>query len=255
MKPEGDGWWFEAPCGLCSGARWFRRGNFPLGHPDFGQMDACPRCTAVSPEQQLAERVRRGFAAAGFSGVPARTLSDFLPERQPNIDGKKLAVDAKRCVMAWAHGSGPEFLVLVGPSGVGKTHLEEGGVTELVMRGEACRYVIWEDFAHGVQDNLDRVHEFLGTLRDTPWLLIDDVGAAYESQREYLRGRLHEILGHRFQWAKPTMLAGNLAPGEGEDVDSYWRRVFGERFASRMTDRTKVKTVSLWACKDLRRTL
>lgn len=249
------GYWMEVNCGTCRDVLWFRRGDFPIGHPDFGKMDRCPDCADFTPAQLKARGITAGMSEAGFVGRDAKSLLTFDPQKQPFGDARQAATEAKRSVQTWAARSGPEFLVLVGKPGVGKSHLGEGAIGQVVANQQTARYVIWEDFAHHAKDNLESFHDYLGQLRNTEWLVIDDVGQAYESARAYLSATLHEIVGHRFHWNKRTLVAGNLAPDQGQNRQMYWGQVLGDRFASRVTDKSRVKIISLWACADLRATL
>jgi DNA replication protein DnaC len=144
-------------------------------------------------------------------------------------------------------------LIVTGTTGSGKTHLMQGAAASVIERGESPVFVIWADFVFGLRQKIDASHEYMGKLRDADYLVIDEVLSARDST-SFLAETLQDLLGHRTHYNKPTMLAGNLvAEGDTPAVrKQWWIDRVGERFVSRMTDKTVVKVVDMWECEDLR---
>tara|TARA_R110000765_G_scaffold49669_3_gene101049 strand:- start:2010 stop:2309 length:300 start_codon:yes stop_codon:yes gene_type:complete len=92
----------------------------------------------------------------------------------------------------------------------------------------------------------------MARLRDAEYLILDEILAARDTG--FLGDQLEELLGHRTHHNKPTLLAGNLvAEGETSAVrKQWWIERLGERFVSRMQDKTMVKVVDMWECDDMR---
>lgn len=234
-------------CEWCHDAGWTRRGGL-RGTPDFGKLDHCPECANETDDERQVKAIKARMERAGFYGIEAKRFDDFHPASQPTQAGKESAAIALARVTDWSHESGPAFLVLAGGAGVGKTHLEQAACRRLVERGAGVKYVVWEDFAHHARDSFERVHAYIDALRETRFLVIDEVFAARDN-RDYLSDTLRDLMGHRHVFDKPTMIAGNLTDDENPN---FWKDTFGERFVDRMRDKTTFQMVDLWACESLR---
>jgi DNA replication protein DnaC len=249
---------YSPVCATCEDFRWVHRldehGNWPKREqPGFGKLDPCPDCTATTVAEAEAAKTASLFNGAGFSGVKVKSLEDFDTARQATLKGRTAAELALRSIVEWAGGGGPQFLLLTGGTGVGKTHLSEGAAAMVIERGDPIVYVIWADFVFGFRENLDERHEHMRRLRDAEYLILDEILAARDTT-QFLTDELQDLLGHRTHFNKPTLLAGNLVPeGDTESArKQWWIDRVGERFVSRMTDKTMVKVVNMFDCDDLR---
>tara|TARA_R110002020_G_scaffold67142_8_gene176100 strand:- start:1676 stop:2356 length:681 start_codon:yes stop_codon:yes gene_type:complete len=213
----------------------------------------CPDCTATTVAEAEAAKTASLFNNAGFNGVQVKRLENFDTIRQATPKGRMAAELALRSIVEWAGGGGPQFLLLTGGTGVGKTHLSEGAAAMVIERGDPIAYVIWADFVFGFRENLDDRHEHMRRLRDAEYLILDEILAARDTTH-FLADELQDLLGHRTHYNKPTLLAGNLVPeGDTESArKQWWIDRVGERFVSRMTDKTMVKVVNMFDCDDLR---
>lgn len=222
------------------------------GEPDFGKHDPCPDCTASDQVAQATARTARMYVDAGFDGVVVKRIDVFDTTRQQNMKARQSAELAVRSIVEWAGGGGPRFLMLTGGTGVGKTHLSEGAAAILIERKTQVVYVIWADFVFGFREDMDGRHRHMARLRDAEYLILDEILAARDTG--FLGDQLEELLGHRTHHNKPTLLAGNLvAEGETSAVrKQWWIERLGERFVSRMQDKTMVKVVDMWECDDMR---
>jgi len=127
--------------------------------------------------------------------------------------------------------TGPSLLIL-GPTGVGKTYQAYGALRLLASTGVRCAWqaVTAADLyarlrpRHGV----DTETEFR-TLADAPLLLVDDLGAAKSS--EWVEEINYRLINWRYERLLPTLLTSNVPPKE-------LSASLGERVASRLIEMT-----------------
>ncbi|WP_037887188.1 ATP-binding protein [Streptomyces viridochromogenes] len=127
---------------------------------------------------------------------------------------------------------GPSLLI-VGPTGTGKTHQAYGAVRALLTRGVRLR---WE--ATTSADLHARLRPRAGhdaerdlqTLARCPLLLLDDLGAAKTS--EWTEELTYRLINHRYEHMLPTLITTNLPTAE-------LRTALGDRVASRLAEMTE----------------
>ncbi|MEU1731407.1 ATP-binding protein [Streptosporangium sp. NPDC020145] len=127
---------------------------------------------------------------------------------------------------------GPSLLVL-GPTGVGKTHQAYGALRLIAQAGIRAAWVSTTaaDFyarlrpRHGV----DSETEFRA-VANAPVLLFDDLGAAKDS--EWVEEVNYRLINHRYEQDLPTLLTSNIGAKELSSV-------LGERVASRLRELAK----------------
>ncbi|MEV7466193.1 ATP-binding protein [Streptomyces kronopolitis] len=159
-----------------------------------------------------------------------RTARPQLPELRAWIN--RLVEDAQaeqrqRGTVVASVTRGPSLLLL-GGTGVGKTHQAFGAVRELALTGVAARWVVTtaaDMYAslrprHGV----DSESEFR-RYRDARVLLVDDLGAAKIS--EFTEDVNFRLVNHRYERHLPTLFTSNLQPKELTNR-------LGDRVASRL---------------------
>lgn len=121
-------------------------------------------------------------------------------------------------------------LLLLGPTGTGKTHQAYGAVRALLTRGVRLR---WE--ATTSADLHARLRPRAGhdaerdlqTLARCPLLLLDDLGAAKTS--EWTEELTYRLINHRYEHMLPTLITTNLPTAE-------LRTALGDRVASRLAE-------------------
>jgi len=179
--------------------------------------------TIVKAQLQVAER------------VPARYADATVTEPAVANWVRTLVTEAVA-----AHDRGPLLrvhtgpsLLLMGPTGTGKTHQAYGAIRAMVGTGVACR---WEFAAaadlyaqlrprHGVDTEAE-----LRRFATAPLLVLDDLGAAKNS--EWTEEINYRLVNHRYEHQLPTLLTSNVPPKNlGAEL--------GERVASRLVEMTE----------------
>ncbi|WP_413761245.1 ATP-binding protein [Streptomyces sp. MMBL 11-3] len=119
-------------------------------------------------------------------------------------------------------------LLIVGPTGTGKTHQAYGAIRTLLHRGVRLR---WEATASAdlharlrSRTGHDSEHE-LQTLARCPLLLLDDLGAAKTS--EWTEELTYRLINHRYEQLLPTLPITEL------------RTTLGDRVTSRLAEMTE----------------
>jgi DNA replication protein DnaC len=130
---------------------------------------------------------------------------------------------AKVVVQAFARNypaGGETGVLLMGPCGVGKTHLAVAALRELMQRGHEARFYDYRELLKELQASYDPDHPVseMGVLVPVlraEVLLIDDIGASKPSP--WALDTIGHILNKRYNDKRPTLLTTNyLDPTEGE---------------------------------------
>lgn len=125
-------------------------------------------------------------------------------------------------------------LMLLGVTGVGKTHQAYGAIRELAAAGVIARWTVTTagDLYGALRPRhgIDSEAEF-ERFRTSPLLFIDDLGAE-RKPTEFTEEVNFRLINHRYEHHLPTLLTSNLRPKElGERL--------GERVTSRLVEMTQ----------------
>jgi len=206
-------------CALCRGTGWKL----------VARKDGTPGNLAVACECGMEER-------AGVVMERAR-----IPKRYEHCDFESYVVDladgktwtaqhdqslknAKLTVQGFL-GSYPateKGLLLIGPSGVGKTHLAVAALKELVRRGYAGLFCDYRELLKEIQASYNPASEstemgVLEPVRTTEVLVLDDLGASKPS--DWVRDIVGIVLNARYNEKRTTIITTNYLdapPSEGE---------------------------------------
>jgi len=121
-------------------------------------------------------------------------------------------------------------LLLFGPTGVGKTHLACAAANWLLDREVFCRYLRTVDIP---REDTDAVRE-LANPDDTPWLVLDDLGA--EKMTERALECLYLIIDGRLWHKAPTIVTTNYTPTQLRKMLNSAEAGQGDRLVGRLTE-------------------
>lgn len=160
-----------------------------------------------------------------------RRVTDVTDRRIP--PRYRHAAPTDPAVMAWcerfASGEAGSLLIL-GPTGVGKTYQAYGALRELAARGITAEWaaVTAPDLYAALRprEGADSEAEFR-RYADVPLLLLDDLGAAKGS--EWTEEVTYRLIGHRYDAMTPCLITSNVP------VDKL-RAALGDRVASRLAE-------------------
>jgi DNA replication protein DnaC len=121
-------------------------------------------------------------------------------------------------------------ILLLGPTGVGKTHQAYGAIRDVAVLGCSAQWKVTTSAdmyaALRPRHNIDSEAEFR-TYRDARLLLIDDLGAAKAS--EFTEETNFRLINWRYERQLPTLMTSNVLPKQLTER-------LGDRVASRLVE-------------------
>jgi DNA replication protein DnaC len=183
----------------------------------------------------------------GVSEIPARYVDcEFLNYETGGNDG--LAA-AKIKIETWAsqYPLDRSGLLLVGPSGVGKTHLSVAALKQLTQKGVHCLFCDYRELLKKIQNSYNpsvqtTELDLLRPIFETEVVLLDDLGAVKPS--EWVWDTVSLILNARYNEKLTTIITSNFLDGASaaaERVDGPRRaareETLGDRIGERMRSR------------------
>jgi DNA replication protein DnaC len=251
----------QAECAKCSGTGWVTVER----ESPRGKVRRAVPCDCLAAERKNAplERAR----------IPRRYLDcDFanfetdLPHDGPEAATWNRSLQQARLVVqgfAREYPAGREHgLLLLGPCGVGKTHLAVAALRELVGRGHEGVFYDYRELLKEIQASYNPVSqtsemEVLEPVLKVEVLLLDDLGASKPSA--WVLDTVGHILNARYNENRVTLLTTNFldredAAGASRDPRSSERIVIEDSLADRVGHRIRsrlyemCRTVEICAC-------
>jgi DNA replication protein DnaC len=163
----------------------------------------CPTCQAEQAEAELVERIHR-------AGVPLILCKATLENWQAQTETDEAHLDRVRAFIRARRG----FLVMLGDLGTGKSHVA-AAITRnfkhplFVKQSEMLRRLRSSYRDKAARDPVDEA-------QDADLLVLDEMGLSAGGRDEL--PMLHDVLDHRYNERKPTVLTGNITFDEMQDV-------------------------------------
>lgn len=154
-----------------------------------------------------------------------KTLDEFDVSFQPELDPKKIAeLRSLRFIERKVSA------LILGPPGVGKSHLSVGLAMEALARGYMVRYTTLDDLVRGLRkaDALGKLAGKLSQLQRPHLLILDEAGYLPLDRAD--ANRLFQVVNRRYTRGS-TIVTSNKAVGE-------WAQTFGDEvLAAAILDR------------------
>jgi DNA replication protein DnaC len=186
----------------------------------------CDCTTGDRTERVLAKaRVPERYRHCDFENYETDNEIDGISREQLGAWNRSLA-QAKLIVERFADEfpvSGEHGLLLMGPCGVGKTHLAVSALKEIVTRGHSGLFYDYRELLKEIQDsyNPESQSTEMGVLEPvlkTELLVLDDVGSSKPSL--WALETVGHILNTRYNEKRVTLLTTNFLDAEVADSAS-----------------------------------
>ena len=222
-------------CDTCGGIGWIGSDQ-PVGHPDFGSVTPCGACSYGEDKEEV---VRQYAHRAGLGPDQlGQSFQTWDNGRQPNPRHAAMLAEAFGRWASEASGGGDRrwypWLVVMGGTGIGKTHLCVAAMWRLARRHQWATYISGTSLGDAVRDfDGDTAKNLKATMIEAHWLLLDDVGSAHDPNR-YVAGIVQDVLNRRYdEGRKPTLLTSNHV---GADLQPHIDRDATGRTWDRLND-------------------
>lgn len=111
------------------------------------------------------------------------------------------------------------WMVLMGPTGTGKTHLAAAAARERLAAGDSVCFAVVPDLLDHLRrayrpDNAESYDDVLDALRAAGLLILDDLGA--HSTTPWAEEKLYQLLSYRYLQESPTLITTNMKPDDLE---------------------------------------
>lgn len=232
----------QPACPRCRDAGYLRL-DLPVGHADFGKLVPCD-CR----QAELLQRRQAQLERISNLGPLTRLTFQTLVRDGRSAEPVKQA-QFRRCVeRAEAYATNPVgWLVLVGPSGAGKTHLAAAIANVRLAKGEPTIFMVVPDLLDHLRATFNPTSEvaydeLFESIRESPLLILDDLGT--QSSTPWAQEKLFQVFNYRYNARLPTVVTTNHRL---EELD--------ERLRFRLSDPalSSVMLVEEWEITELQR--
>jgi DNA replication protein DnaC len=179
------------------------------GRPDYSRVVPCCCISGEIQNHKLTQLQRY----SNLGDLSRLTFDKLNPDgRQINGDKLHNFKEAYEAVKAFTEN--PEgWLVLVGPTGSGKTHLAAATANYRLSQSKPVFYI-------GVADLLDHLRfafkpdsdtdydELFEQVKNTPFLILDDMMMTVTTH--WAKGKMEQLLNHRFNAQLPTVITTHI---------------------------------------------
>jgi DNA replication protein DnaC len=230
----------EQVCVICGGSGWriIERGG----------VSAAERCECTRRERSL-ELERR----ANIPPLYEEATFENFSLRQDNQIAHRAMVPVFSAVRSYARSfpaNEKPGLLLIGPTGTGKTHLCIAALKVLVSRGFECVFFDFNSLIQQIRSSWDPAskasnRDAYGQAMEAEVLVLDDLGA--HRTLDWIQDVLTSVITHRCNHRKPLIATTNLPDPDAGSVgigarahraeDAEHRRTLGEWIGERARSR------------------
>jgi DNA replication protein DnaC len=203
-------------CPLCKGAG-FVHPRLLSGKPDYSRVIPC-RCMQKELDKERKLRLQR------YSGLEAELLKNMTfdnfkkrvnlpPELQDNLEeARRLALEFAKSPEGW--------LVFMGETGCGKTHLAAAIANYRLKDGKTVKFVVVSDLLDHLRSTFSpespvTYDQLFEEVKNAPLLILDDFGE--HSTTPWVQEKLYQVINHRYNARLATVITTRLAPNEMAD--------------------------------------
>ncbi len=215
-------------CKHCSGKGYISYTN----ENNYEVLGKCPACSLV----------RSNIKKYNLTRIPSKfseilMVDTYIPKSVDQQNALKYVKDS-----FIKHYPNEKGFLLMGPSGVGKTHLAIGALSELTLeRGISCMFKdfflllaeLRQAYSEGTSEN-----DILRPLIDAEVLVIDEMGKG--KSNEWEKNILDQLIANRYNSSKITLITTNYPSKNYSDKLSekgeHLEERIGERIFSRLNE-------------------
>jgi DNA replication protein DnaC len=218
-----------APCARCDGTGWKHV------RPDSERVTRCD-CFMQVRAGRLLEH----------AGIPARyekcEFSDYRTDTNQALAAAKIATEK------WANDYplDKRGLLLIGPRGVGKTHLSIAALKQVMRKGVTCSFCDYRELLKRIQNSYNpsvqaTELEVLRPIFESEIVVLDDLGAVKPS--EWVWDTVSLVLNTRYNENLTTIITTNFEDGPAKKLSvsgaqaAAREETLGDRIGERMRSR------------------
>jgi DNA replication protein DnaC len=203
-------------CPICKGLG-FVYANVPVGHPDFGKAVPC-RCVREELDKKHQARLRRYSGLAELHRTMTFASFDWKrinlpPEQRENLEWVfHIALNFAKSPEGW--------LVLVGVTGCGKTHLAAAIANERLKADRPALFIVVPDFLDHLRFTFNpesdiSYDQLFESVKTAPLLILDDFGE--QSTTPWAQEKLYQIINYRYNARLATVVTTRCSLDDIDD--------------------------------------
>jgi DNA replication protein DnaC len=208
-------------CPLCHGAG-FVHPLLSNNRPDYGRVIAC-QCARKSWAEKRRSQLESYSNLGALRNYTFDKLSPIGKSGDPQ--SQKLFSNAYEAALEFSHNPAG-WMVFIGPSGIGKTHLAAAIANECIKQDNPVFFTTVSDLLDNLKsafnpESLLPYERFFDQIRNIPLLILDDLGI--HSNTPWAQEKLDQLLNHRYNHELPTVVTSDLPI---EQMEERWRSRF-----------------------------